>query len=51
MIHDQPGVDALNEIDVLALDGNVPTFISCKSGKMEAQQSLHALYGLETVAK
>ena len=51
VIHDQPGVDVLNEIDVLTLDGNVPTFISCKSGKMGAQQSLHALYELETVAR
>lgn len=51
VIHDQLGVDVLNEIDVLVLDGNVPTFISCKSGKMGAQQSLHALYELETVAR
>lgn len=50
VIHEQPGVDALNEIDVLSLKGNVPTFISCKSGKMGGQQALHALYELETVA-
>ena len=50
VIHEQPGVDVLNEIDVLSLKGNVPTFISCKSGKMGGQQSLHALYELETVA-
>ena len=50
VIHDQPGIDVLNEIDVLSLKGNVPTFISCKSGKMGAQQALHALYELETVA-
>lgn len=50
VIHSQPGVDVLNEIDVLALDGNIPTFILCKTGKMGAQQALHALYELETVA-
>lgn len=49
VIHKQPGVDVLNEIDVLSLKGNVPTFISCKSGKMGGQQALHALYELETV--
>lgn len=51
VIHDEPGVDVLNEIDVLSLDGNIPTFISCKSGKMGAQQSLYALYELDTVAR
>lgn len=51
VIHDCSGVDVLNEIDVLTLCGNVPTFISCKSGKMEGQQALHALYELETVAR
>ena len=51
VIHSQPGVDVLNEIDVLSLEGNIPTFISCKTGKMGAQQSLHALYELDTVAR
>ena len=50
VIHDEPGSDVLNEIDVLSLEGNVATFISCKSGKMDAKQTLHALYELETVA-
>ncbi len=50
VIHEQKGIDVLNEIDVLTLNGNIPTFISCKSGKMGASQSLHALYELETVA-
>lgn len=50
-IHDNPGEDVLNEIDVLSLNGYVPTFISCKSGKMGPQQSLHALYELDTVAR
>ena len=51
IIHYQRGTDVINEIDVLSLKGNVPTFISCKSGKMGAQQALHALYELETVTK
>lgn len=50
VIHEQPGVDVVNEIDVLSLRGNIPTFISCKSGKLGGQQILHALYELETVA-
>lgn len=44
------GADVLNEIDVLTLSGNVPTFISCKSGKMDGAKALPALYELETVA-
>lgn len=51
VIHQASGIDVLNEVDVLALRGNIPTFISCKSGKMGSAQSLHALYELETVAK
>lgn len=43
--------DVLNEIDVLTLQGNIPTFISCKSGKMEGTKALSALYELETVAR
>ena len=43
--------DVLNEIDVLALHGNVPVFISCKSGRMDSYTSLFALYELETVAR
>ena len=50
VIHEQSGVDVLNEIDVLSLNGNIPVFISCKSGIMGGQQALHALYELETVA-
>ena len=50
IIHEQRGVDVLNEIDVLSLSGNILTFISCKSGNMGSQQTLHALYELETVA-
>lgn len=45
------GADVLNEIDVLTLQGNIPTFISCKSGKMEGAKALPALYELETVAR
>lgn len=51
VIEEQPGKDVLNEIDVLTLTGNVPTFISCKSGKMDGNQALHALYELETVTR
>ncbi len=51
VIHYQAGVDVLNEIDVFSLTGLVPTFISCKVGKMESQKILHALYELDTVAK
>lgn len=51
VIHYQRGGDVLNEIDVLSLKGNIPTFISCKSGRMGAQQVLHALYELETVTE
>lgn len=49
-IHNEPGRDVLNEIDVLSLKGKVVTFISCKTGKMGPQQALHALYELQTVA-
>jgi hypothetical protein len=41
----------LNEIDVLTLKGNIPTFISCKTGKMGPSNTLHALYELQTVAE
>jgi hypothetical protein len=51
IIHEQMGRDVLNEIDVLTLKGNIPTFISCKTGKMTGNASLHALYELETVAE
>ena len=51
VIHEQPGEDVVNEIDVLSLKGNVPTFISCKSGKMSPTRTLHALYELDAVAK
>lgn len=33
-IHDEPGKDVLNEIDVLSLKVKIVTFISCKIGKM-----------------
>lgn len=45
------GMDVLNEIDVLCINGNIPTFISCKGGKMTAQTTLNALYELETVTR
>lgn len=49
-IHEFPGRDVVNEIDILVLKGNIPTFISCKNGKMESNQALHALYELDMVA-
>ena len=51
VIHDRGAGDVLNEVDVLSLKGNIMTFISCKSGKMDSKQSLHALYELDAVAK
>lgn len=42
--------DVNNEIDVIALDGYTPTFISCKAGKLDDGKALPALYELETVA-
>lgn len=51
IIHTQDGGDVLNEIDVLSIKGNIPTFISCKSGKMSTPQTLHALYELNAITK
>jgi hypothetical protein len=50
VIHTTIGEDVLNEIDVLAVKDGVPTFISCKAGRLNAEKKLHALYELETVA-
>lgn len=50
VIHDSSGIDVYNEIDVLSIKGNVPTFFSCKTGKMGPSNTLHALYELNTVA-
>ncbi len=50
IIHKNVGDDVLNEIDVLALQGYRPIFISCKSGSMSGDKPLHALYELQTVA-
>ena len=36
---------------MLALHGNVLTFISCKSGSMDSNKALNAMYELETVAR
>ena len=38
--------DVINEIDVLALEGYIPVFISCKNGKVNQM----ALYELDAVA-
>lgn len=45
VIHEEQGVDVLNEIDVLSLYGNVPVFISCKGGSVDR----NALYELDAV--
>ena len=50
VIHERGLNDVINEVDVLSLKGNIMTFISCKSGKMDSKQTLHALYELDTVA-
>lgn len=49
--HKYKGMDVLNEIDVLCIDGNIPTFISCKGGRMDDGQALDPMYELLTVAK
>ena len=51
IIHKSAGDDVYNEIDVMCLNGYVPTFISCKNGKMNGGTTLHALYELMTVAE
>ncbi len=50
-IHRAYGKDVLNEIDVLTLEENSLTFISCKSGNMDSNKALNAMYELETVAR
>lgn len=39
--------DVTNEVDVLLLKDNIPTFISCKNGRLDR----NALYELDTVAR
>ena len=46
VIHEGSNDDVLNEIDILSISNNLPTFISCKIGK--ADQT--ALYELDAVA-
>jgi len=46
VIHDVSNDDVLNEIDIMSIDNNLPTFISCKIGKVDQM----ALYELSTVA-
>ena len=46
VIHTSSGYDVVNEIDVLALHGFIPTFVSCKIGTADK----NALYELSTVA-
>ena len=46
VIQDKANEDVLNEVDVLTLNGNIPTFISCKNGSVNQM----ALYELGTIA-
>lgn len=46
IIHQDGTKDVLNEIDVMSIQNNLPTFISCKIGSVDQM----ALYELETVA-
>ena len=47
IIHQDGTKDVLNEIDVMSIQNNLPTFISCKIGNVDQM----ALYELETVAQ
>ncbi len=49
-IHERPGEDVCNEIDVMGIKSNIPIFVSCKIGKQSPQKILSALYELDTVA-
>lgn len=49
VIHAATDEDVSNEIDVIGMSGVIPTFISCKSGKMTGNQGLHAMYELLTI--
>ncbi len=51
VVHRQTDEDIVNEVDVLALDGYIPVFISCKCGKVYGNTGLYALYELETIAR
>lgn len=51
VIHEKLHKDVTNEIDVLGIKDGVPTFISCKSGKLDSKDVLYALYELDTVAR
>lgn len=46
VIHNSSDQDVLNEIDIISMHDNLPTFISCKIGNVDQR----ALYELETVA-
>lgn len=46
VLHQAAGEDVLNEIDIMSVNHNLPTFISCKIGNVDQM----SLYELETVA-
>jgi len=39
-----------NEIDVLGLNGNILTFVSCKGGNMDGNASLEPMYQIDAIA-
>lgn len=41
--------DVYNELDVVCIRGNIPTFISCKGGKMQEGAVLKPMYELDTI--
>ena len=41
--------DVYNEIDVVCIKGNIPTFISCKGGNMQEGAVLKPMYELDTI--
>ena len=46
VLHAGAGEDVLNEMDIMSINHNLPTFISCKIGNVDQM----SLYELETVA-
>lgn len=46
VIHNKSGEDVINEIDIMYIQNNLPTFISCKIGSVDQDD----LYELETIA-
>ena len=49
-LHANEQKDVENEIDVFAMKGNIPCFISCKAGNLEPDEGKAAIHELETFA-